>query len=225
MAISKLSTLEVVEFIYLGIYKIIMAQLVILYESILYIFQVFEQDKSNGDNLKIDISNILSVKLGKENCLKQTDKNIRFKVENSFLVITDIINNTFLYNEYPLKMKSNLEIHRKIIRKLLKHYSGHIVADEGDSYQLVFETLVNAVGFSKDYIEQHHENIDLFKVRIGINNGNLQVKNVCGCKVYGEPVDELIDIFKHNVGEKVCMTRRFFEESNLKSNKLFCIHF
>lgn len=221
--ISLSQTLERILFILYCLKQILVAQVIIIYESLKYIYNGFESDEYSSSNDKIDLS-LYSVKTIDKNCLKETDKNIHFPLKNAFLVVTDVINSTFLYNEHPLKMKNSLEIHRKIVKRLLKECSGHMVGDEGDSYHLVFENLSNVVKFLNDFRIQHNENIDLFKVRIGVTKGNLQVENICGYKVYGSTVDEIIDSFHHNNGDKICMSRRFFEKYELKNNRGFCIH-
>lgn len=205
--------------------QIIFIQLVIIYEGINYLFRLSECKEIKPTSTNIDVSNIFSLNFNENfNCLKHTDKQIEFPLEKAFLVVTDIINSTSLYNELPLKMKHNLEVHRKMVKNLLKKYSGHIVADEGDSFHLVFQSIENSVKFSKEFLERHNETIDLFKVRIGINRGNLQVKNMCGYKVYGKPVDDLIQFFGHNNGNKICLTEKMFKKYNLKNDHIFCKH-
>lgn len=197
------------------------AQITIFYESINYLISKLEIVK----DLPAPILNIENPKFDNSSCyLKHTDMEIDFKLENSILVITDIINSTSLYNESPLPMRQSLDIHRNIIKSLKVKYNGHIVADEGDSYYLVFETARNAINFCIEFVKTHNENIKLFKVRIGINKGKLIARKLCGYKVFGEPVNVLLSYLRHNCGSKICINNRILEKYKINDSHLFCKH-
>lgn len=163
---------------------------------------------------------------GNITCLKITDQHIEFPLETSIIIVTDIIDSTKLYNENPTKMQFYLESHKKVVKCLIRRYSGHVVANEGDSFTLVFQHLENAIKFSKEFIDTHNEYISFFKVRMAINKGkNLCFRKICGFKVFGKPIDEALELFKHNIGNVICIKESLLKKYNLRHcDDMFCIH-
>lgn len=166
-------------------------------------------------------SSILSEDLS---CIKYTDMDVSFALGNCYILVTDIVGSTRLYNEDPCKMKNDIDIHDNVARDLAKRFNGHIVANEGDSFHVVFEYLHNAINFAMNFPEQLVENMIEFPVRIGINRGEMCVRKLCGYKCYGETVDEVIRFIKHNQGEKICIKESLLAEYNFQFMRSFCKH-
>lgn len=64
-------------------------------------------------------------------------------------IFTDIENSTKLWSRHKIKMTEYLEIHDKILRRLLKKYKGFEVKQIGDSLFCCFEDPVNALKWMK----------------------------------------------------------------------------
>lgn len=140
------------------------------------------------------------------------------------IVLTDIIDNTRLFNEYPLKMQYYVEQHYKMVLSILRRHGGHVVANEGDSFHLAFQHIGSAVNFCKEFISRHCNEITLFQVRIGMNKGKLCVRKCGGYKVFGESIEEMLNFFRHNDGSRICIKSRLFEKYGIFPRELFCIH-
>lgn len=64
------------------------------------------------------------------------------------VVFTDIQNSTILWNIFPNKMKTALEIHNLIIRVNISKYKGYECKTQGDSFMIVFGNPALALAFS-----------------------------------------------------------------------------
>ncbi|KAG2393560.1 hypothetical protein C9374_007091 [Naegleria lovaniensis] len=63
------------------------------------------------------------------------------------VVFTDIQNSTLLWNIFPDKMKTALEIHNLIIRVNIAKYKGYECKTQGDSFMIAFDNPAMALGF------------------------------------------------------------------------------
>lgn len=157
--------------------------------------------------------------------LKTTDKEVSFSLKRSAVVVTDIIGSTRLYDEEPLKMKYYMIRHQLIIRSIMKNYDGRIVLNEGDSFHIVFKNIELATRFCEEFFNTHNREIPFFRVRLGINKGeNFCVRNLCGYKIFGKPIDEIQEIFKHNNGTRACIKRRLIPKNSSIDHSIFCVH-
>ena len=68
--------------------------------------------------------------------------------ESIAVVFTDIRSSTTLWESDPAGMKESLEIHNKLIRKLISTHRGFEVKTIGDSFMITFDNCVSAVEFS-----------------------------------------------------------------------------
>lgn len=200
-------------------------QLLIIFTSISFHFQHEEKSKSWPAKDRFEVLGSKSLDLREDYCcLRCTDQNIKFPLYNAALVVTDIVDSTRLYNADPVRMKQFFDIHVRAVKSLLKRYSGHIVANEGDSFHLVFQHLENAIRFSQDLLRQHSESISYFRVRIGVNKGNLCVRRLCGYKVFGKTVDDTIQFSQHNRGDGICINGRILKKCHIENGAMFCKH-
>lgn len=182
------------------------------------------QENASQDFIEI-IDIIKSPKLSESfSCLKHTDAKINFPLEKAFIVVTDIINSTSLYNENPLRMKQNIDVHDALARNLAKRFKGHIVANEGDSFHIVFENADNAVRFCYEFNSLLEQNSVFFKIRLGINKGIMEVRNYYGYKCYGRTVDDAVEMIKHNRGSKICIKEKLCIKYNIENNRMLCKH-
>lgn len=211
----------------LTICMIIYRQLYYILNGILF-FQRKTKAKSQKYKNKIHIGMKTvcpKVDLNEEDgCLKSTDESINFSLKSSIIVVTDIIDNTRLYNEFPLKMKYYVILHYKMVVLLLRKHSGHLVANEGDSFHLAFQNLENATDFAIEFLSMHLQENPFFQVRVGINKGKLCVRKFCGYKVFGKVIEETQDFSKHNQGRCICIKKRLIEKQSLLQEDFFCIH-
>lgn len=205
---------------------LIVQQLTLIYYSITFIFEVSEKQKASpAKNILESKKLIHDFKLEEFKISpKHTDEHINFPLEGAIILITDIIESTRLYNENPLKMKFYLDLHKATVKSLLKKNSGHVVGEEGDSFYLAFQHIRQALRFTREFIGQHRDNITYFKVRMALAKGNLCVRNIYGYKVYGRPLDEAIQRFEHNPGNKICLSRKMALKYNLLIESNLCIH-
>lgn len=157
-------------------------------------------------------------------CIKYTDIDVKFPLSDSFILATDIVESTRLYNENPRRMKALVDEHDSIVRELQKVYKGHVVANEGDSFHLVFEFVKEAVGFAESFRMQLKERGVSLRVRVGINQGRMHVRKLCGYKCYGEPVEQVLEYMKHNTGDKICIRRGLVDKYHIEGRKQLCIH-
>lgn len=209
----------------LFLWHLLHQQLLIISTSISLNFQQKKKPKSLLARSRFEVFGSKSLDLREDYCcLRTTDQNISFPLGKAALVITDIVNSTRLYNENPLRMRHFLDIHMKMVRSLLKKYSGHVVANEGDSFHLVFQYIENGIRFAQELARQHREFIPYFAVRIGVNKGGLCVRRLCGYKVFGKTVDDTVRFLQHNCGDRICINGKILEKQHTKNSLMFCRH-
>lgn len=219
---QKRSTIYIV---FLTFFELLYQQILIILKNI-YLFlcwgdkRVKNQRKVRFEVIDCSENVILSESL---NCIKTTDKKVNFSLSHSYIVVSDIINSTYLYNENPLKMKREVDMHDELALNALRKYNGHVVANEGDSFSVVFETLENAVEFSKNFTSQIKAIKSNIKIRIGINSGFMNVRKYFGYKCFGKPIDEINEFTKHNIGDKICIKGILLEGTQYQMSH-FCIH-
>lgn len=157
---------------------------------------------------------------------KTTDEKINFPLNKSAIVITDIVESTSLYNLNPYLMKKSLDIHYKIVYDLVKKHMGHIVANEGDSFQLIFKKIEDSIDFCKEFFALHTQAVSYFQVRIGIgvSQGRLFARRFYGYKIFGSPINEILGIVNHNCGNCICIKKSTITRSGIAPCSLFCIH-
>lgn len=156
--------------------------------------------------------------------LKFTDCEVNFSPRKAFIVVTDIINSTRLYNENPIYMKQMVDAHDILAKVFVRRFNGHIVANEGDSFNVVFQHANEAINFCKEFRNSLASNGINLRVRVGINKGNMFVRKCCGYKCFGKPVDDVIDFIKHNKGNEICIKEELLEKYNIPNNVMFCKH-
>lgn len=158
--------------------------------------------------------------------LKTTDEKISFPLDTSSFVITDVVESTRLYNSNPQLMKESLDLHYKIIYSLVEKYLGHIVCNEGDSFQLLFKKLENSIEFCKEFFILHAKSVSYFQVRagVGISQGRLHTRKFCGYKVFGSPINEILGIVNHNCGNCICVKHSILKKCGIPSTEIFCVH-
>ena len=61
------------------------------------------------------------------------------------LVFTDIKNSTFMWDNYPLSMRSGIRVHNNIMRRQLRQLGGYEVKTEGDAFMVSFHTVTSAL--------------------------------------------------------------------------------
>lgn len=155
---------------------------------------------------------------------KSTDEKVNFSLTNSFIVLTDIIDSTRLYNEDPIMMRHCMALHYEMIITMLRKHRGHVVSNEGDSFHIAFQSASAAIDFCKNFIEAHDKTIQFFQIRLGIVKGKLNVRKLSGYKVFGKAIDEALGFFQHNDGTKICMKRSFVEKYSFKGDERYCVH-
>lgn len=171
------------------------------------------------------ISRMKSPRLSEDfSCTKYTDLTISFPLDNCFILVTDVVGSTFLYDQDPIRMKAQMDVHDTVARDLVRKFSGHIVANEGDSFHIAFQHLLNAVSFAVNFSVQLEEHSVEFPVRIGINYGTMTVRKLYGYKCYGPPIDEILLILKHNQGGKICIKKSSMGKYNLNFISGLCTH-
>ncbi len=208
------------------IFRMIIGQSQLVYKSLYEVFNIRKNENviKRPHNICGVIDNVKGLKCTEDlNCLKYTDVTINFALEKSFILITDIIGNTKLYNENPCRMKNQVDRHDSIVRYLTKEFNGHIVANEGDSFHIAFETIYNAINFGINLRPQLKDQYIDFAVKIAINHGVMSVRNFYGYKCYGEPIDEALMYIKHNDGKKICIKNNILK-NGLASLNFFCLH-
>lgn len=222
---SHVTALQLLSKVTVFLIQLVIRQVCLVVESITFILDIQKILKKIPVKKAEPVKQNRSLKPhGSINCLKITDQSIKFPLEQSILIITDIIDSTKLYNENPLKMQFFVESHKKIVKALIKRHLGHVVANEGDSFRLVFQHFDNAIRFAHEFIAKHNEEISYFKVRMVMNKGLLCVRNLCGFKVFGKPVNDALELFKHNSGNQVCIKKNVVVKYNLKNDDILCIH-
>jgi len=202
-------------------------QLYYVLSSIIFILRRgTSSNLSEAGSLQMDSKPIgSSIDLSEDTkCLKITDESVSFSLKNSIMVITDVIDSTRLFNEYPQKMKYYMFQHYKTVMSLLRIHNGHLVANEGDSFHLAFQHLESGIKFCKDLISYHNSKACFFQVRVGINKGKLCVRKFCGYKVFGESIEETLDFFRDNDGRHICIKKKLMERYGVKPDMDFCIH-
>lgn len=202
-------------------------QLYYMLTSIIFFLKRTTSGRQNGSgSLRSDSKPIGSkVNLNEDSgCLKITDESVSFSLKNSVMVITDVIDSTRLFNEHPQRMKHCIFQHYKTVILLLRTHSGHLVANEGDSFHIAFQNFKNAIKFCKDLISQHRSGASFFQVRVGINKGKLCVRKFCGYKVFGESIDETLDFFRDNDGKHICIKKRLVDRYGIEPDASFCMH-
>lgn len=210
---------------FLFLWQLVYQQLLIIHTSCSFHFQLKEKSRNLPVRNRFEVFGTKSLDLREDYCcLRTTDQEVRFPLGKAVLVITDIVGSTRLYNENPQRMKHFLDIHMKMVRCLLEKYSGHVVANEGDSFHLVFQYLDNGIKFSLDLARQHRELIPHFAVRIGVNKGGLCVRRLCGYKVFGKTVDDTVRFLQHNCGDRICIDGSVLEKHHTKNSFMFCRH-
>ncbi|KAI5181085.1 hypothetical protein PAEPH01_2782 [Pancytospora epiphaga] len=157
-------------------------------------------------------------------CLKHTDTSITFPLENSFVIVTDIVGSTQLYNDDPIHMKSQMDIHNTIVKRLVRVFGGHIVANEGDSFALAFSNIYGALNFGLNFIDQLDEHNVEFQVRMGVNSGKMWARNLCGYKLFGGPVEEITGFIRHSSKTMMCIKKELLKSYCIYPIKGFCIH-
>jgi hypothetical protein len=177
------------------------------------------------NNIELSEQNQISLdNLNQIACVKQTDKFINFPLLNTIIIITDIVQSTRLYIENPILMKESLQIHYKIVNLLVRKYFGHIVANEGDSFHLIFQRMEDSIGFCKDFFVQHKRYISYFKVRIGLNQGKFIARKVSGYELFGKCIEETLSLFGHNCGDAVCIKRSVLDKNHILTCPWICEH-
>ncbi|KAI4292501.1 hypothetical protein PAPHI01_1775 [Pancytospora philotis] len=156
--------------------------------------------------------------------LQYTDLDISFPLDNCYILVTDIVDSTRLYDENPRWMKAQTDLHDQIARRLVRVFNGHVVGNEGDSFHLAFQNIYDAINFGNNFKDQLDELGVELSVRVGINRGQMHIRNCCGYKLYGEPVTELIKFFSHSRGEKLCVKKSLLLNNNITHVKSFCLH-
>lgn len=156
--------------------------------------------------------------------LKFTDCEVNFSPRKAFIVVTDIINSTRLYNENPLYMKQMVDAHDILAKVYVRRFNGHIVANEGDSFNIVFQHADEAINFCKEFRTALVSNGINLRVRTGINKGHMFVRKCCGYKCFGKPVDDAIEFIKHNTGNRICIKKELLEKYNIPDSEMFCKH-
>lgn len=157
-------------------------------------------------------------------CLRHTDTSITFPLEDSFVLITDIVGSTRLYNDDPIRMKGQVDLHDSVAKRLVRAFGGHIVANEGDSFAFAFPDIYSAVNFGINFRDQLEEHGVDFSVRMGINSGLMCARNLCGYKLLGAPVEEITALIRHSSGAKICIKDELLEAHQMKALRIFCIH-
>ncbi|KAM0680403.1 hypothetical protein GINT2_001463 [Glugoides intestinalis] len=205
--------------------KMLLRQLYYIFGDISLFFTSSKRQLSNKQS-----QNLRSIESKADNsipkdCMKSTEEHIKFSIKDSFVVLTDIIDSTRLYDEDPVNMKNYMILHYKIVYSLVKSFKGHIVSNEGDSFHLAFQHFDTAVRFCEAFMKKHSREISLFKVRIGISKGNLCVRKFSGYKVYGKSIEEALNFFRHNDGKKICLKKPLVSKyASVKQQSCFCIH-
>jgi len=159
------------------------------------------------------------------NCVKYTDNWIGFSVQDGFLVLTDIVNSTSLYNENPWKMRRHVKKHDRLVQELVKVYHGHIISNEGDSFGLLFQRLDEAKQFCIILQEEISTAAFMFKIRCGIHKGDIHARKLDGYKCHGHAVHEIEKMISHSCGKVICIAKQTFAgHDNFISQANFCIH-
>lgn len=90
-------------------------------------------------------------------------------------VLTDIVDSTYLWNNYTMMMREIIRIHHTIGTRLIYENNGYEVKKEGDSYFAVFEDIQAARNFAIIFMNEIDHRCNQFgpsvKLRIGIEKG------------------------------------------------------
>jgi adenylate cyclase len=70
------------------------------------------------------------------------------------IVFTDIRESTKLWEKDPNAMRAANKLHNQLLRRLLRHYRGYEVKNEGDAFMVVFETVGDAVRWGMS-VQEH----------------------------------------------------------------------
>lgn len=191
-------------------------------------YNVFGSNKKNKRPKKEIVEVIDFIKSPKLSedfcCIKRTDLFVNFPLHDCFIVITDIIGSTALYNRNPRKMKGQIDKHDTAAMSHARKNLGHMVANEGDSFHFVFQYEYQAVDFAISF-QEAISSLDLdFKVRIGINKGPMDVRKCSGYKCFGSTVDTCSNFIRHNVGKKICIPETVISKYNISIRPNFCVH-
>ncbi|ELA41998.1 uncharacterized protein VICG_01015 [Vittaforma corneae ATCC 50505] len=135
------------------IIRVVYRQFYYIVSSIIFVLRINNANEQKIRTQPQSDLKLMSAKVDlneEKECLKNTDESVPFSLKSPVIVLTDIIDNTRLFNEQPLKMRQCIVAHYKMIFSLLKRYGGHMVANEGDSFHLAFQHFENAIKFCKD---------------------------------------------------------------------------
>ncbi|KAF0979950.1 hypothetical protein FDP41_001103 [Naegleria fowleri] len=149
---------------------------------------------------------------------KQREKRMRFAPRTLpiSVVFTDIQNSTLLWNMFPEKMKTALEIHNLLMRVNIERFRGYECKTQGDSFMIAFDNPILALGFclsvQRDLLHANwplelldHEDTREVKyeeqlvyrgprVRIGVHYG-------CDCEIHKDRTTKRIDYIGNTVNK------------------------
>jgi hypothetical protein len=123
-------------------------------------------------------------------------------IKKKAVMFIDIVSSSSMWSINMVNMKKSLSIFGNFVNKLLNNYNkSFIIKTIGDAYMISFESWIDAYDFGKRvqgelYINKNKykvSNKNLFKVRIGISYGKLEIERV---KIQG---CNMIDYFGNTV--------------------------
>lgn len=157
---------------------------------------------------------------------KKTDERVKFCPDTGVVVITDIINNTHLFNADCHLMRSFLVKHFRMVIYNLRLNKGHLMAHEGDSFQLIFKEMSQALNFCAAVKAEHAKEISHFKIRMAVGTGPFKShKTMDGYRLSGNNLKSICAMMNHNKGDSICIKHSALhcvESSQIKP--YFCVH-
>lgn len=148
-----------------------------------------------------------------------------FESKFCYIVLTDIVQSTCLWNTNRFKMAKCIIEHDLIAQKLIKNNNGVELRNEGDSFLILFYNQTEAMNFAIEFYYQirkiDYDNDNKIGIKIAINYGEINTLNRSKEKVFGCCVRDIYKIISHTPRDVICINNLTNVQ---KKEKFMCMH-
>lgn len=152
-------------------------------------------------------------------------KILPFESKFCYIVLTDIVQSTYLWNTNRFKMAKCIVEHDRIAQKLIKNNNGIELRNEGDSFLILFYNQAEAMNFATNFYYQvktiNFDNKNKIGIKIAINYGKICTINRSKEKIFGRCIRDVYEIISHTPRDVICINN---VNSIKKKEKFMCVH-
>lgn len=150
---------------------------------------------------------------------------IPFESQFCYIVLTDIVQSTCLWNKNRFKMAKCIVEHDRIAHNLIKNHNGIELRNEGDSFLILFYNQKEALNFAIEFYYQirkiNYDNEHNIGIKIAINYGKINALKKSKEKVCACCVKDIYEIISHTPRDIICINNI----NNIEKKENFmCIH-